>query len=416
MFNHFLITFGFFVVIMSFLTYSGVYYLDIDDKNLFFIITLMITFGFGGMGIFLVRSMYIEIEQITISINKFAVDNQTLFKIERSDEVGKLGNAINKLIEEFLDKSKNYEKIHDKLKMLDSEKTNKVNHLHDTKIKLSKTVIDLTEQKELEKKYLRELEWRGKIVKNLATEHKKIDQQKTEFASMIAHDLKTPLTPIISWCSMLEQEMIGPLNEKQLKGIQKIKENAYTIEAMTGDLLDVRKMELNQMTFNFSDMNSCDLIQSVYEDYEHFVKKNKIEFVISCNENITLVGDKNRIEQVLKNFITNAIDFVGENGRIEMYTKRKDPYITFFVKDNGIGIAKDKQKDLFKKFYQVNTSATRKHGGSGLGLAISKGIVEGMNGIIGVQSEEGKGSIFYFSLPIKKYVVADPNFSTSRIN
>jgi signal transduction histidine kinase len=288
--------------------------------------------------------------------------------------------------------------------------------LHDTKIKLSKTVIDLTVQKELEKKHLRELEWRGKIVKNLVVEHKKIDKQKTEFASMIAHDLKTPLTPIIGWCSILEEGMYGTLNEKQLKSIHKIKENAHIIDAMMGDLLDVRKMDLKQMAYNFSDINSCDLIQSVHEDYEQLMEKNKIEFVISCNENVTLYGDKNRIEQVLKNFLINAIDFVEENGKIEMYTKRKDPYITFYVKDDGVGIAKDKHKDLFKKFYQVKNSIIRKHGGSGLGLAICKGIVEGMNGIVGVQSELGKGSIFYFSLPIKKYVVADPNFSTRNLN
>jgi len=416
MFNQFLITFGLFVVIMSSLTYSGVYYLDLDDKNLFFIITLMITFVFGGMGIFLVRNMYVGIEKLTKNIDKFSVDNQTLLKIERNDEVGKLGNAINKLNKKFHEKTKHYEKINSELKSLDSEKTYKVEHLHNAKIKLSKTVIDLTEQKELEKKYLRELEWRSKIVKNLVVEHKKIDQQKSEFASMIAHDLKTPLTPIIGWCSILEQEMYGPLNTKQLKSIQRIKENANTIHAMMGDLLDVRKMDLNKLKFNFSDMNTCDLVQSVYEDYQSLMEKDNIEFVISCNDNIILYGDKLRTEQVLKNFLLNAIDFVGEDGRIEMYTRRHDPYVTFYVKDNGIGIANDKQKDLFNKFYQIDSSTTRKHGGSGLGLAICKGIVEGMNGLIGVESNIGKGSIFYFSLPLKKFVVPDPNFSTRILN
>ena len=416
MFNQFLITFGLFVVIMSSLTYSGVYYLDLDDKNLFFIITLMITFVFGGMGIFLVRNMYVGIEKLTKNIDKFSVDNQTLLKIERNDEVGKLGNAINKLNKKFHEKTKHYEKINSELKSLDSEKTYKVEHLHNAKIKLSKTVIDLTEQKELEKKYLRELEWRSKIVKNLVVKHKKIDQQKSEFASMIAHDLKTPLTPIIGWCSILEQGMYGPLNTKQLKSIQRIKENANTIHAMMGDLLDVRKMDLHKMKFNFSDMNTNDLVQSVYDDYEGVMKKDNIEFVISCNEKIILYGDKLRTEQVLKNFLLNAIDFVGEDGKIEMYTRRHDPYVTFYVKDNGIGIANDKQKDLFNKFYQVDSSTTRKHGGSGLGLAICKGIVEGMNGLIGVESHIGEGSIFYFSLPLKKFVVPDPNFSTRKLN
>jgi len=417
MFNQFLITFGLFVVIMSSLTYSGVYYLDSDDKNLFFIITLMVTFVFGGMGIFLVRNMYVGIEKLTKNIDKFSVDNQTLLKIERNDEVGKLGNAINKLNKKFHEKTKHYEKINSELKSLDSEKTYKVEHLHNAKIKLSKTVIDLTQQKELEKKYLRELEWRSKIVKNLVVEHKKIDQQKTEFASMIAHDLKTPLTPIIGWCSILEQEMYGPLNTKQLKSIHRIKENANTIGEMMGDLLDVRKMDLKKLKYNFSDIRPCELIQDVHDDYESVMKENNIEFVISCNDKTILRGDKKRVEQVLKNILINAVDFVSEDdGRIEIYTKKEDPYVTFYVKDNGTGIPKDKQKDLFKKFYQIDTSLTRKHGGSGLGLAICKGIVESMNGTIGVKSELGKGSIFYFSLPMKKYVVPDPNFSARKLN
>ncbi|MCH7967163.1 MAG: two-component sensor histidine kinase [Thaumarchaeota archaeon] len=370
---------------------------------------LGVIFGFGGISIFLSRNMFLEIKKFIKNIEKVSSDSYKLLKIERNDELGQLGNSINKLSEKFLKKSKQHEEKILELNILDNELMYKIQYLDDTKTKLNKTVKELTEQKELEKKHLSELEWRGKIVKSLADESKKADLQKAEFSSMISHELKTPLTPIISWCSILEQNVYGTLNPKQLKSIQKINENAHKLVTMIGDLLDVRKLDMEKMAFVFLDIYSREIIQSVYEEYENVMKEHNIKFSASCKENFVIVGDKDRIGQVLKNFLINAIDFVPENGKIEIFTKRNDPYVTFCVKDNGIGIAKEKQKNLFKKFYQVDTSTTREHGGSGLGLAICKGIVQSMNGLIGVESDLGKGAIFYFSLPISKFVVKSPS-------
>ena len=195
--------------------------------------------------------------------------------------------------------------------------------------------------------------------------------------------------------------------KNNVHSIEKIHHNADKLVVMIGDLLDARKLDLGKMAFTFSDLSSCDIIQSVYDEYESVMDEKNIDFTVSCNADFIISGDKNRIEQVLKNFVINAIDFVPENGKIEIATKRNDPYVTFYVKDNGIGISKDNQKNLFQKFYQVNASTTREHGGSGLGLSICKGIVRSMNGLIGVESELGEGSIFYFNLPIKDLSVTD---------
>lgn len=390
---------------MSSLTFYGIYYSNLSDKNLFFIISVMTIFVFGVSTIFLVKTMFLQIKKFTKNTDKFSTENDTLLKIEKNDELGQLGNSINKLSEKFLKKSKDYEEKILELKIIDNELMYKIQYLDETEAKLHKTINECSRQEKLEKKHIQELEWRSKIVKSLVEEVKKADQQKSEFSSMISHELKTPLTPIISWCSILEENVYGPLNPKQQKSVKRIKENANKLVNMISDLLDVRKLDLDKMAFDFSDLSSRDIVQSVYEDYENIMKENNIEFSMSCEENFRLSGDKNRIEQVLKNFITNAMDFVPENGKIEIFTKRNDPYITFYVKDNGIGIIKEKQKDLFKKFYQVNTSTTREHGGSGLGLSICKGIVRNMNGLIGVESELGKGATFYFCLPTSKFVV-----------
>jgi signal transduction histidine kinase len=125
-----------------------------------------------------------------------------------------------------------------------------------------------------------------------------------------------------------------------------------------------------------------------------------IKQINSTKEHLIIKSDRNRIEQVLNNLILNAVDFVPyEKGEIEYGAQSKDDEVLFYVKDNGIGIPAEKQKNLFNKFYQIDTSLTRKHGGSGLGLAISKGIISGLGGKIWVESELGRGAAFYFTIP-----------------
>ena len=142
------------------------------------------------------------------------------------------------------------------------------------------------------------------------------------------------------------------------------------------------------------------ILDTVKKDFEFAIKEKNIEFTIKAEPGISIRSDGTRITQILSALIYNSIDFVPEKGgRIDVFVTRKDDEILFCVRDNGMGIPKDKQKFLFKKFYQVDTSLTRKHGGTGLGLVISKGIVESLGGKIWVDTDIGKGSSFYFSLP-----------------
>jgi len=126
-----------------------------------------------------------------------------------------------------------------------------------------------------------------------------------------------------------------------------------------------------------------------------------IDFTYTC-EDVEIQTDETRIIQVLNNLLKNSVDFTpGTDGKIEVKAKKEGDDIVFSVTDNGIGMAEENQTNLFVKFYQIDTSLTRKHGGSGLGLTICKGIIEGLGGKIWVESKESKGSIFYFTIPIK---------------
>ena len=247
MLTKFIIKIGSFLAIMTGLIFYGYYFSDPSNNFLFFTISLTAIFAFGISAILLVRHVLLEIKKFTKNTDEISDDGQTLLKIEKNDELGQLGNSINKLSEKFIDKSKDYEAKILELQLTDSELKHKIQYLAETKEELNKTISELTEQKKIEKRYLHELEWRSNIVTNLVEEAKKADQKKSEFTSMISHELKTPLTPIISWCSILEQDAYGVLNEKQRKSIEKIHHNADKLVVMIGDLLDVRKLDLGKM-------------------------------------------------------------------------------------------------------------------------------------------------------------------------
>ncbi len=264
---------------------------------------------------------------------------------------------------------------------------------------IGRTVVltDLTEIYEAREK-LEESEAR---IRDQYTELKKLDVAKEEFASMISHELKTPLTPIIGWCQALKNpKIMGQLSHKQLMAIDAIQSNATKLKDLVGEMLDAQKLDMKKMKFDHKNVDMIEMMDFVVRNLLDAMEPKHIEFVNSTKENLVLKSDRSRLEQVLNNLVLNAVDFVpSEGGRIEMKAESKDGSVLFMVKDNGIGIPKEKQGRLFTQFYQLDTSATRKHGGSGLGLSICKGIVEALGGEIWVESNMGKGATFYFTTP-----------------
>ena len=230
------------------------------------------------------------------------------------------------------------------------------------------------------------------------------DRLKEEFSTMISHELKTPLTPIKGYCEILkEPNVLGSLNPEQQNAIDEINRNAERLERLVADILDAQKLDMGKMNFNKRIFGLNGFMEEVEKDLSSFLKAKKIELQVHDFTNIKLESDPERIRQVIDNLAKNAIDFVPDNlGKIEIGSIQDDRNAIFYVKDNGPGISPEDQQHLFKKFYQVDTSHTRKHGGTGLGLVICKGIVEELGGKIFVKSEKGKGTTFYFSIPKKQ--------------
>ncbi|MGY5152058.1 MAG: HAMP domain-containing sensor histidine kinase [Candidatus Nitrosopumilus sp. bin_6a] len=228
---------------------------------------------------------------------------------------------------------------------------------------------------------------------------KKTDIAKDEFLAMITHELKTPLVPIQGYSDILLSEHLGKLTDKQKERVTIIKSSSETLLAMISDLLDAQKLELGQLRMTKIKSGIRDTIDKAIKSLKTEADSNNIE-IFSEGENIQVEHDPERITQVITNLIKNSLNSVEPNkGKIEINIENDQKEVRIHVKDNGKGIPQDKQKDLFKKFYQVDATLTREGGGSGLGLAICKGIIENHHGKIWVNSVPNQGATFSFSIP-----------------
>ena len=242
-------------------------------------------------------------------------------------------------------------------------------------------------------------------IRDQIKELKKVDEQKDEFAAMVSHELKTPLVPIRLYTEMLLKEKIlgRRLDDKQIKALQSIYKNIGSLELLVDDVLDVTKIELGRLALSKQEVDIQDLLRQNIETLSPFTDEKKITLLNELKTSGKIFCDPKRLAQVLSNLVKNSIDFTPENiGKIKMVVEKNTNSYIFSVEDNGSGIPKEGQKNLFQKFYQIDTSPTRKHGGTGLGLTICKGIVEAHGGRIWFDNEHTSGARFKFTIPLVK--------------
>ena len=286
--------------------------------------------------------------------------------------------------------------------MSEFSKTNKRTKRYKIKTNVSE-IFELNENfTSMEEKVEKTIKVQNEYVEKL----KDMDRKKIEFSSMVSHELKTPLVPILGYVQMLQKEnFLGNLNGKQTDAVNEIYISTLKLQRLVGDILTTQKLDLGKLDFNEEDTNVSELLLSIIKEFKPIGLEKNITWKMNFDENIHIITDKDRINQVFSNLIKNAIDFVSpKTGIITIGAKEQDASVEFFVSDNGQGISLDKQSEIFKKFYQIDTSTSRKRSGSGLGLAICKGIVEGLGGKIGVESEENVKTTFFFSIPKKSII------------
>lgn len=233
----------------------------------------------------------------------------------------------------------------------------------------------------------------------------RLSRIKSDFVSTISHELRTPLTSIKESVSIMLDGIAGPLTQEQVKFLTIAKNNIERLAKLINDILDLSKLESGRIAMHKRKMDINELVRNIYSAMKPMVGQKNLEFALGPSENIEPTWfDPDRIGQVLKNLISNAIKFSKEKGYIKIFStkervKERD-VIKITVEDNGIGIPEEEMENLFKNFSPIDTGMTRKYTGSGLGLTISKGIVELHGGDIWVVSDKDIGTKFIFTIPL----------------
>ncbi|WP_342305051.1 PAS domain-containing sensor histidine kinase [Methanolobus sp. ZRKC5] len=252
---------------------------------------------------------------------------------------------------------------------------------------------DITERKQAEEAILK-----AKMIADNA------NRSKSEFLANTSHELKTPLSSIIGYSDVLLDGMLGDLNERQIKYINIIYQNGHLLLNLINNILDISQIEFGEMELNYEKIDLTDVVNGVHSMMSILSgKKNitiNVDIVLKQTE---IMADSIKVKEILYNLVDNALKFTPNGGTVTINALQIDRhYIQVSVSDTGIGMPKQHMNRIFDPFYQVDSSSTRKYKGTGLGLAIIKKFVKMHGGNIWVKSEVGKGSTFFFTIPISK--------------
>lgn len=236
---------------------------------------------------------------------------------------------------------------------------------------------------------------------NDITERRLMQQMQNEFISVVSHELRTPLTSIRGSLSILDSGMAGTVTEQQGKLIQIAHKNSQRLVTLVNDILDMEKLMSGNMSMKFETLNLSVLIEASIEANNAYAHALGVSYKF-CEHPIesNVDADANRLMQVMANLLSNAAKFSPTDKPVEISIKENQGKYIISVKDYGPGIPLEFRKRIFSAFAQADSSDTRQQGGTGLGLKISKTLVEKMHGTMGFETELGKGTRFWFSLPI----------------
>jgi PAS domain S-box-containing protein len=242
-------------------------------------------------------------------------------------------------------------------------------------------------------------EWVGFVLD--LTEQRKADRIKSEFVAVVSHELRTPLTSIRGALGLLESGVAGELPPKAQQLIQLANKNGQRLGALVNDILDMEKLSSGKMSFNIVKLDLVAQTRQALDVNASYAQTLGVSFQLTQHpEQAWVNGDSDRIMQVFSNLLSNAAKHSPKGDKVEIRVLAQADRVRVEVEDHGPGIAESFRDQIFKKFAQADGGNTRQQGGTGLGLNITKTFVEKMGGEIGFESEEGKGTVFWFTLPL----------------
>jgi signal transduction histidine kinase/DNA-binding response OmpR family regulator len=320
------------------------------------------------------------VETLADRAKKFAEGDMSVrVDVKTEDEIGILGKTFNDMVESVASFSKKLEEEVKRKTALLNERTRLMNLL------------------ERANKDLREL-----------------DKLKSTFLANMSHELRTPMNAIIGYTDLLIDGVDGPVNDDQVKSLNKVATNARHLLQLINDVLDISKIEAGKMKINPKEIDLKWLIESATPTFEPQMKMKGIDLKVDIPDGLPFVyADEDRVKEILINLLSNAIKFTQKGGitisaRIsERGTKPGEQplFMEICVADTGIGIKEEDTAKIFDKFVQADLTTVRQYEGTGLGLSIARGLVSLHKGIIWVTSKVGEGSRFCFTLPVKKEIL-----------
>jgi len=237
------------------------------------------------------------------------------------------------------------------------------------------------------------------------TERKRMELMKREFISTVSHELRTPLTSIRGALGLVAGGATGALPEKAKELINIATSNCDRLVRLINDILDMEKIESGKMAFDVKTLDLSTVLTETISANQAYAAQHQAAIVVDGElPDLCVMGDRDRLIQVMTNLLSNAAKFTPPGGSVHVSLKRQGAYARIAVRDEGPGISEEFQSRLFQKFSQADSSDTRKKGGTGLGLSITKAIVEHHSGRISYQTEKDKGTTFFVDLPLQAAV------------
>jgi PAS domain S-box-containing protein len=240
------------------------------------------------------------------------------------------------------------------------------------------------------------------LVINDITELKKIEFIKSQFVSMVAHELKTPVAAVLGFIRIILDDNIKLPDDKKADYLSRSRNRLESLISMVNDLLDISRMEIKTKQREIKDVNIIEILNSITEFLELELKNKNVKVNTDYQENLPLISaDQNEINRLFTNIIGNALKYNKAGGEINISVKTSGKYIVTKIADTGIGMKPEEKAKLFQEFFRAKNDKTRDIPGTGLGLSIVKRIVESYSGKTEVESEYGAGSTFTIYLPAK---------------
>lgn len=238
------------------------------------------------------------------------------------------------------------------------------------------------------------------MAERIATAEAELDAKNKEFISVATHELRTPLTAIIGYLSMVYEDMGSKLSSDVKPAIEQAYKGTIKLKDLVNDLLDVARLEGGRTEFNLKPVNISPIINSVIDNLSVTAKEKQVSLEYKSSDGATAHADESRLGIVLNNFVSNAIKYNRPSGTITVSHQQKDGYLVVSVQDTGLGIPKEQQAHMFEKFFRVQDADRKNVVGTGLGMYITKKYIEAMGGKVWFESVHGKGTTFYFTIPL----------------